>query len=351
MSLPGRVSFGPPLRYAVGPEKAMAEPMKTHAIRMHEYGGPDVMQYVEVDLPEPGAGEARVRHTAIGLNFIDTYHRTGLYPMELPTGLGSEAAGIVEAVGAGVTEVKPGDRVVYTGRPADSYSEQRNFPAWQLVPVPEGVTDEQAAAVMLKGLTAWYLLRRSYPVQAGDTVLLHAAAGGVGSLASQWASHLGATVIGVVSTDEKAAMARAQGCAHIVRADSKDLAAEVRALTGGEGVAAVYDSVGRDTFFASLDCLRPHGVMVTFGNASGPVAPFAPAELAKRHSLYVTRPVLFDFIDTRERLLAAAAEMFGVIASGAVKISINQRYALEDAPQAHRDLEGRKTTGSTILTP
>ncbi len=309
------------------------------------------MQYEAVDLPDPGEGEARIRHTAIGLNFIDTYHRSGLYPVDLPTGLGSEAAGVVEAVGSGVSEVQPGDRVVYTGRPADSYSECRNFPAWQLVPVPDGVSDEQAAAVMLKGLTAWYLLFRSYPVQKGDTVLLHAAAGGVGSLASQWAKHLGATVIGVVSTDEKAALARALGCAHIVKADSRDIAAEVRTLTGGEGVAAVYDSIGRDTFFSSLDSLRPHGVMVTFGNASGPVDAFAPAELAKRHSLYVTRPILFDFIETRERLLAACSELFDVIASGAVKISVNQKYALKDAAQAHFDLEARKTTGSTILMP
>ncbi len=325
--------------------------MKTNAIRMYEYGGPEVMQYEVVDLPDPGEGEARIRHTAIGLNFIDTYHRSGLYPVDLPTGLGSEAAGVVEAVGSGVSEVQPGDRVVYTGRPANSYSECRNFPAWQLVPVPDGVSDEQAAAVMLKGLTAWYLLFRSYPVQKGDTVLLHAAAGGVGSLASQWAKHLGATVIGVVSTDEKAALARALGCAHIVKADSRDIAAEVRTLTGGEGVAAVYDSIGRDTFFSSLDSLRPHGVMVTFGNASGPVDAFAPAELAKRHSLYVTRPILFDFIETRERLLAACSELFDVIASGAVKISVNQKYALKDAAQAHFDLEARKTTGSTILMP
>ena len=318
---------------------------------MYEYGGPEVLRYEEIELDEPGEGEARIRHTAIGLNFIDTYHRTGLYPMDLPTGLGSEAAGIVEAVGPGVSDVQPGDRVVYSGRPADSYSECRNFPAWQLVPVPEGISDEQAAAVMLKGLTAWYLLRRSYPVQKGDPVLLHAAAGGVGSLASQWARHLGATVIGVVSTDEKAELARSQGCAHVIMADSSDIAAEVRALTGGEGVAAVYDSIGRDTFFSSLDALRPHGVMVTFGNASGPVDAFAPAELAKRHSLYVTRPVLFDFIDTRERLLAASSALFEVISSGAVKISVNQKYALQDAAQAHRDLEARKTTGSTVLIP
>ena len=318
---------------------------------MYEYGGPEVMRYEEIELGEPGEDEARVRHTAIGLNFIDTYHRTGLYPMELPTGLGSEAAGIVEAVGPGVNHVQPGDRVAYTGRPADSYSECRNFPAWQLVPVPDGVSDEQAAAVMLKGLTAWYLLRRSYPVQKGDSVLLYAAAGGVGSLASQWANHIGATVIGVVSTDEKAELARSQGCAHVIMADSGDIAAEVRALTDGEGVAAVYDSIGRDTFISSLDSLRPHGVMVTFGNASGPVDAFAPAELAKRHSLYVTRPILFDFIDTRDRMLEGCSELFKMIGSGAVKISVNQRYLLKDAAQAHVDLEARKTTGSTVLVP
>lgn len=333
------------------PEKTHISKMKTHAIRIYEYGGPEVLRYEEVELDEPGEGEARIRHTAIGLNFIDTYHRTGLYPVDLPTGLGSEAAGVVEAVGPGVDNVRPGDRVAYTGRPADSYSELRNFPARQLVPVPDGVSDDQAAAVMLKGLTAWYLLRKSYPVQKGDTVLLYAAAGGVGSLASQWANHLGATVIGVVSTDKKAELARSQGCAQVVMADSKDIAAEVRALTGGEGVAAVYDSIGRDTFFASLDCLRPHGVMVTFGNASGPVEPFAPAELARRHSLYVTRPILFDFIDTRDRLLAGCEELFKVIESGAVRINVNQRYPLKDAAKAHVDLESRKTTGSTVLIP
>ena len=324
--------------------------MKTNAIRIHEYGGPEVLQYQEIDLPDPAEGEARIRHTAIGLNFIDTYHRSGLYPEPLPTGLGSEAAGVVEAVGPDVTEVKPGDRVVYTGRPADAYSAARNFPASRLVSVPAGISDEEAAAVLLKGLTAWYLLRRSYTAQQGDTVLLHAAAGGVGSLLSQWASHLGVTVIGVVSTDAKAELAQSQGCQHIVMAD-EDIAARVRELTGGEGVAAAYDSIGKDTFFASLDSLRPHGVMVTFGNASGPVEPFAPLELAKRHSLYVTRPVLFDFIDTREQLLEACGELFAVLASGAVKISVNQRYALQDAAQAHTDLEARKTTGSTVLTP
>jgi NADPH2:quinone reductase len=325
--------------------------MKTHAIRIHEYGGPEVLQYEEIELGDPGPGEARVRHTAIGLNFIDTYHRTGLYPMDLPTGLGSEAAGIVEAVGEGVSEVNIGDRVVYTGRPADSYSQSRNFPAWQLVPIPDNVTDEQAAAVFLKGLTAWYLIRRSYPVQSGDPVLLYAAAGGVGSLLSQWAKHLGAIVIGVVSTDEKAALASSQGCEHIIMADAADVAGNVRALTDGNGVAAVYDSIGRDTFITSLDSLRPHGVMVTFGNASGPVDAFAPVELAKRHSLYVTRPILFDFIAERDDLLAAAAELFAVVAEGVVNINVNQRYPLADAAKAHADLEARKTTGSTVLIP
>jgi NADPH2:quinone reductase len=325
--------------------------MKTRAIRIHEHGGPEVLRFETVDLPEPAAGEARIRHTAIGLNFIDTYHRSGLYPQDLPSGLGSEAAGVVEAVGRGVTEVRPGDRVVYTGRPTDAYSEARNFKALKLVPVPEGVSDEQAAAVLLKGLTAWYLVRRSYRIEKGDPVLLLAAAGGVGSLVSQWARHLGATVIGIVSTQEKAKLARSQGCHHVVMADNEDTAAAVRKLTGGEGVAAVYDGVGRDTFFSSLDALRPHGVMVSFGNASGAVEPFAPSELASRHSLYVTRPVLFDFIDTRERLLAACDELFGLVGSGVIKVNVNQRYPLKDAARAHRDLADRKTTGSTVLLP
>lgn len=325
--------------------------MKTHAIRIYEYGGPDVLRYEEIDLPEPGPGEARVRHTAIGLNFIDTYHRSGLYPPGLPSGLGSEAAGVVEAVGEGVAGVAPGDRVVYTGQPLDGYSMHRNFRADRLVPIPDGVSDDQAAAVLLKGLTAWYLLKRSYPVQRGDAILLHAAAGGVGSLASQWARHLGATVIGVVSTPEKAELAQSQGCHHVLMADHDDLPGAVRELTGGEGVAAVYDGVGQATFYTSLDSLRPHGVMVSFGNASGAVEPFAPAELAKRHSLYLTRPVLFDFIDTRERLLGACGELFEVVSAGVVTVHVNQRYPLAEAAQAHRDLESRQTTGSTVLEP
>ncbi len=320
--------------------------MQTHAIRIHEHGGPEVLKFAAVELPAPAAGEARIRHTAIGLNFIDTYHRTGLYAVDLPAGLGSEAAGVVEGRGR-----RAGDRVVYTGRPADAYSEARNYPAERLVPIPEGVSDETAAAAFLKGLTAWYLLRRSYRVQKGDPILLLAAAGGVGSLVSQWANDLGATVIGIVSTEEKAELARAQGCRHVVMAGHPDPAAAVRELTNGEGVAAAYDSVGRDTFWSSLDSLRPHGVMVSFGNASGPVEPVAPAELAKRHSLYLTRPILFDFIDTRERLLAAAGELFPLIAAGVLRVRINQRYALKDAARAHRDLEARRTTGSTILVP
>ncbi len=325
--------------------------MKNHAIRIHEFGGPEVLRFEDVDLPAPADGEAQIRHTAIGLNFIDTYHRTGLYPLKMPTGLGSEAAAVVESVASDVADIKPGDRVVYTGGVTDSYSERRNYPAARLVPVPEDVSDEEAAAAFLKGMTAWYLLKRSYPVRADDTVLLYAAAGGVGSIASQWARHLGATVIGIVSNGKKAELARSQGCEHVIMADDDDIPGKVRALTGGEGVAAVYDSVGKDTFFTSLDCLRPHGVMVTFGNASGPVDPFAPAELAKRHSLYVTRPILFDFISTRESLLDASNDLFEVIGSGAVKINVNQRYALKDAAQAHIDLEARKTTGSTILVP
>jgi NADPH2:quinone reductase len=325
--------------------------MKTHAIRIHQFGGPEVLRYEEVNLPDPGPGEVRVRHTAIGMNFIDTYHRTGLYPLELPTGLGSEAAGVVEAVGEGVSEVREDDRVVYTGQPTDAYSQRRNFPAERLVPIPDSIGDEEAAAVLLKGLTAWYLLKHSYPVRSGDPVLLHAAAGGVGSIASQWARHLGATVIGVVGNEEKAKLARELGCDHVILSTHDDLPGAVRELTGGEGVAAVYDSVGAATFFDSLDALRPHGVMVTFGNASGPVPPFAPLELAKRHSLYVTRPVLFDFIGSRERLLEASNELFSVLESGAVRISVNQRYPLAEAAQAHRDLEARLTTGSTVLLP
>jgi NADPH2:quinone reductase len=323
--------------------------MKTHAIRIHDYGGTDVLKWEEIELPEPAEGEARIRHTAIGLNLIDTYHRTGLYPLELPTGLGSEAAGIVEAVGDGVTDVAVGDRVVYTGMPIGSYCEHRNFDASRLVQVPDGISDEVAASVFLKGLTSWYLLRRSYVVQPGDEILLYAAAGGVGSIASQWAKQLGAIVIGVVSTEEKAELARSQGCDHIVMAND-DIPARVKELTDGRGVAAVYDSVGKDTFTASLDSLRPHGTLVTFGNASGPVEPFSPLELAQRGSLYVTRPILYHFIPTRADLLAACGELFAAL-DGGVKVRVGQTYALRDAAQAHLDIEARLTTGSTVLLP
>jgi len=325
--------------------------MKSNAIRIHEYGGPDVLAWEEVDIPGPAAGEAQIRHTAIGLNFIDVYHRTGLYPTELPAGLGSEAAGVIEAVGTGVTDFAIGDRVVYTGRPNDAYSERRNFNAAEIIPIPDFLSDEIAAAVLLKGLTAWYLLRRSYRVQEGDTILLYAAAGGVGSIASQWAKQLGVTVIGIVSTDVKAALAVSQGCDHIIMADHADIPGAVKKITGGEGVAAVYDSVGRDTFITSLDCLRPHGTMISFGNSSGAVEPFAPAELAKRGSLYVTRPVLGHFVATREKLLHAANELFDFVRDADPGVRIGQKYALRDAAQAHIDLAGRKTTGSTVLLP
>lgn len=324
--------------------------MKTNAIRINNYGGPEVLEYCEVELPELEENEARIKHTAIGLNFIDTYHRSGLYPMDLPAGLGSEAAGIVEAIGNDVKSVKVGDRVVYTGRPPDSYSEKRNFDADQLVVIPDKIKDEQAAAIFLKGLTAWYLLRKSYKVQSGDDVLLYAAAGGVGLIACQWAKHLGARVIGVVSNDEKAMLAKSNGCDDIILSD-ENIPERVKELTDSIGVGVVYDSVGRDTFFSSLDSLKPHGFLVTFGNASGPVDPFAPAELAKRHSLYVTRPILADFISERENLVEASNELFDLVSSGVIKISINQRYPLKDTRQAHIDLESRKTTGSTILTP
>jgi len=325
--------------------------MKSLSIRIDEFGGPEVMQLREVDVPSPGPGMVRIRHTAIGVNFIDIYHRTGLYPVELPAGLGSEAAGIVESIGGDVSDLAPGDRVVYTGRPADAYSQFRNFPASRLVPVPDGVSDEQAAAVFLKGMTAWFLLHRSYAVNAGDPILVYAAAGGVGSILTQWARRLGAFIIGIVGSDEKAERARRLGCDEVILSDSKDIPATVRKLTGGEGVAAVYDSVVRDTFYQSLDCLRPHGIMVTYGNASGPVDPFPPSELAVRHSLYVTRPILFDFIDTRESLLEASGALFALVAQGVIEVTIGQRYPLAEVGRAHADLAARKTTGSTILLP
>jgi len=321
------------------------------AIQIEQFGGPEVMQWRETDLPELEPGSALIRHEAVGLNFIDTYHRSGLYPLDLPTGLGTEAAGVVEAIGDAVTTVSVGDRVAYVGMPPGTYAEMRVFPADRLVNIPAAASTQTAAAAMLKGLTAWYLVRRSYRVEAGDPVLLYAAAGGVGLIAGQWAASLGAKVIGVVSTEDKAELARNNGCSEVVRADDPDFVARVRELVGGDGVAAVYDSVGKDSFIQSLDCLRPHGTMVTYGNASGAVEPFSPLELARRGSLFLTRPVLFDFLRERADLESAAAELFGLIEAGTIQIQINQTYPLADAAQAHIDLEARKTTGSTVLIP
>lgn len=322
----------------------------TGAIRIHEFGGPEVLRWEQVELPSPAPGEVLVEQTAIGLNFIDTYHRSGLYPLALPAGLGTEAAGRVLAIGEGVAGFAPGDRVAYTGVPPGAYAERRLWPAERLVRLPDGVSDETAAAAMLKGLTAWYLLRRSYRASAGDWVLLYAAAGGTGTIVSQWARGLGVRVIGVTGSADKATLAREHGCEATLLADDPAFVDKVRALSGG-GVAAVYDSVGRDTFTQSLDCLRPHGTMVSFGNASGAVEPFSPLELARRGSLFLTRPVLFDFIRSREALESATGELFAQLASGTVQVLIRQRYALKDAAQAHRDLEGRRTSGASILLP
>lgn len=322
----------------------------TRAIRFERFGGPEVLEYIEVPVGNPGPGQARVAHTAIGVNFIDTYHRTGLYPVELPSGLGGEGAGIVVAVGEGVEHVRVGDRVAYTV-PASlgSYSEERVVDARWLVRLPASISDELGAAMILKGLTAWFLLKRSYAVAAGDWIVWYAAAGGVGSIATQWAKHIGARVIGVVGSEAKRKLALEHGCEHALLA-SEDVPARVREIAGG-GVPVVYDSVGRDTFFQSLDCLRPHGLLVSFGNSSGTVKPFSLLELTKRGSLYVTRPTLFDFIRTQAELEKAAASLFEVVESGAVTVTIGQRYALRDAATAHRDLEARRTIGSTVLIP
>ncbi len=307
------------------------------------------MEDLDPGRPEPG--EAQVRHTAIGLNYIDVYDRTGLYAGELPSGLGREAAGVITALGRKVHGFKVGDRVAYVHSRPGAYCEVRNLPADRLVKVPRGISDEEAAALMLKGLTAHYLLRRVYRVARGDAVLVHAAAGGVGLLLCQWAKTLGAKVIGVVGSDAKAELARRNGCKHVLILGRDPLPSEVRKLTKGEGVAVVYDSVGKDTFTDSLDCLRPLGMMVTYGNASGPPPPVSPLELSKRGSLFLTRPTLFDYIATREALAGAARELFAAVKSRAMRVRIGQRYALTDAAEAHRDLEGRRTTGSTVLVP
>ena len=320
-------------------------------IRFDRIGGPDVLQWVEASLAAPAVGEVKVRHRAVGVNFIDTYHRSGLYPVPLPSGIGLEAAGVVEAVGEGVSDLAPGDRVAYAGGPLGAYSEIRNIPADRLVRLPDALSFEQGAAMMLQGLTAQYLLRRTYRVQPGDTILIHAAAGGVGLIVCQWAKALGATVIGTVGSDEKAELARLHGCDHTIVYTREAVSTRVREITGGEGVPVVYDSIGKDTFMDSLACLRPLGMMVTFGNASGPVAPFDPGLLGKMGSLFLTRPSLFAYTARRADLLAMAAELFSVVASGQVRLSINQRYPLHDAATAHRELEARRTTGSTILIP
>jgi NADPH2:quinone reductase len=320
------------------------------AIRFEKTGGPDVLECKDVDLAPPGRGQARVRHTAIGVNFIDTYHRSGLYPVALPSGLGMEAAGTVDALGEGVTGLNVGDRVGYCGGPIGAYAEAANVPADRLIKLPSNVSDETAAAAMLKGMTAQYLLKRTYPVKAGQTILFHSAAGGVGLIAGQWAKHLGATVIGTVGSDDKVPLAKSHGYDHVINLRSGDWVNKVRDLAGG-GVPVVYDSVGRDTWTGSLDCLKPRGMMVSFGNSSGAVPPFEPGILSMKGSLYLTRPTLAHYIATRAELQETADDLFDVIAKGVVTIEINQRFKLADARLAHEALHSRQTTGATILVP
>ena len=325
--------------------------IKSHAIRFHQTGGPEVLRWEEIDLPELQANEARVRHHAVGLNFIDIYHRTGLYPAPLPAGIGIEGAGVVEAVGSAVSEFKPGDRVAYAGGPLGAYSEMRNIPADRLVKLPAAIDFKTAAAMMLQGMTAQYLLRRTYRVQPGDPILIHAAAGGVGLILCQWAKALGATVIGTVGSDAKAALAKAHGCDHAIVYTRENFTERVKEITGGAGVPVVYDSIGKDTFMGSLDCLRPLGMMVSFGSASGPVPPFDLNILAPKGSLFVTRPTIVTYIAKRADLLQTANDLFEIVSSGKVKIEVNQTYALKDAAAAQIDLAARKTTGSTVLLP
>jgi NADPH:quinone reductase len=321
------------------------------AIRIEAVGGPEVMKVVDVDVPPPGKGEVRIRHTAIGLNFIDTYHRTGLYPVPLPSGIGLEAAGVVEAVGEGVTHLKPGDHVSYGTGPIGAYAELRNAPANRVLKIPAGISDETAAGMMLKGMTVRYLLRATYVVKPGETILLHAAAGGVGLIASQWAKAIGATVIGTVGSDDKKAIAREHGCDHVINYHTEDTVKRVRELTGGKGVPVVYDGVGQATLMTSLDCLSPRGLLVSFGNASGPVKALDLGLLSAKGSLYVTRPTLMTYTASDAELRETAEDLFAVVKSGKVKVPVNQRYPLKDAVQAHKDLEARKTTGTTVLVP
>ena len=320
------------------------------AIRFARTGGPEVLEWQQVEVSKPGPGQVRLRHNAVGLNYIDTYQRSGLYPMPLPSGLGSEAAGVIEEVGPGVTGLKTGDRVAYSGGPLGAYSEARVMPADRLVPVPDGITDQQAAGMMLKGMTAWYLVRRTHPIKRGETILIHAAAGGVGLIVCQWAKHLGATVIGTVGDEEKAALAKRNGCDHPILYKEEDFVARVNELTQGRKLPVVYDSVGKDTFYKSLDCLAPLGLMVSFGQSSGAIGPVDIGILVPKGSLFLTRPTLGTYTASREDLLTAARELFDMVQSGAVKIVVNQTYPLREAARAHRDLEGRKTTGSTVFT-
>ncbi len=321
------------------------------AIRFHESGGPEVLRWEEVEVGKPAAGEIQVRNRAVGLNFIDVYHRSGLYPVSLPSGIGLEGCGVVEAVGASVTDFSVGDRVAYANPPLGAYAELRNMPADRAIGVPDAIDDSTAAAMMLQGLTAQYLLRRTCRVEKGDTILFHAAAGGVGLIACQWAKALGATVIGTVGNDDKAELARRHGCDHTIVYNREDFVQRVREITDGQGVRVVYDSVGKDTFTGSLDCLRPLGMMVSYGNASGPVPPFDMGVLATKGSLFLTRPTLMTYTAKRSDMLAMAGELFDAVTSGNVKIEVNQSYPLADAAKAHRDLEARKTTGSTVLLP
>ncbi len=325
--------------------------MITHAIRLHEIGGPEVLRWEPTPLAPLESGEVRVRHAAIGLNFIDTYHRSGLYPIDLPAVLGSEASGIVEEVGPAVAGFAPGDRVAYATGPLGAYAETRNIPARYLVKLPRDIDDRVAAATMLKGLTAHYLVRRTRSVAPGETILVHAAAGGVGLLLCQWAKHLGANVIGTAGSEEKGAVARAHGCDHVVLYRTEDVVARVLEITGGRKVGVVYDAVGKDTFSSSLDCLAPRGLLVTYGQASGPVPPFDPRLLGKKGSLFLTRPVLADYVHEREDLERSAAELFALISAGVLVARIDQTYPLRDAEQAHADLHARKTTGSSLLLP
>jgi NADPH2:quinone reductase len=321
------------------------------AIRMHQHGGPEVLRWEEVDPGPPGPGEALVRHEAVGLNYIDVYHRSGLYPLPtLPATPGLEAAGVVEAIGLGVVEVAVGDRVAYAGVPPGAYAEKRRIPAHRLVQLPAGISALQAAAMMLQGMTARYLLKGCWPVGPGTTLLIHAAGGGVGLIVCQWARHLGATVIGTVGSPEKAEIVKANGCQHPIVYTKEDFVARVKDITGGKGVDVVYDSVGQTTFLKSLDCLRPMGMLVSFGQSSGPIGLFDPALLAQKGSLFLTRPSLMTYTARREDLLAHAQDLFEVVQNGAVTVAVRQTYPLAEAPRAHRDLEGRKTTGSSVFT-